>query len=157
MNILLRELEKGDIEYVLPLLQKMFLEHDQIEPGFFTSASYSRDQIEKYLNEALESKTCKVFVATKDTEIVGTIRATIKEAPSFYKDKWIGYTDDLVVKEVYRRKGIGGELINKSIEYYKLKGITLIESKIYEFNKPSQALSEKNGFKKTFSYYYKRI
>lgn len=157
MNINIRELEKAEIEYVLPLLQKMFVEHDQAEPGFFTPASYSRDQIEIYLNEALVSKTCKVYVATKDSEIVGTIRASIKEAPSFYKDKWIGYTDDLVVKETYRRRGIGGELINKSLEYYKSKGITLIESKIYEFNKPSQALSEKNGFKKTFSYFYKRI
>ncbi len=157
MNINIRELEKTDIEYVLPLLQKMFLEHDLAEPDLFTPNSFSIDQIEKYLNEALESKTCKVFVATKDSEIVGTIRATIKEAPSFYKDKWIGYTDDLVVKEVYRRNGIGGELIKKSLEYYKSKGVTLIESKIYEFNKPSQALSEKNGFKKTFSYFYKRI
>ncbi len=157
MNIIIRELEKEDVEYVLPLLQKMFLEHDLAEPDLFTPNSFSTDQIEKYLNESLESKTCKVFVATKDSEIVGTIRATIKEAPSFYKDRWIGYTDDLVVKEEYRRKGIGGELINKSIEYYKSKGASLIESKIYEFNKPSQALSEKLGFKKTFSYFYKRI
>jgi ribosomal protein S18 acetylase RimI-like enzyme len=135
----------------------MFLEHDLAEPDLFTPNSFSTEQIEKYLNEALESKTCKVFVATKDGEIVGTIRATIKEAPSFYKDKWIGYTDDLVVKEEYRRKGIGGQLISKSIEYYKSKDISIVESKIYEFNKPSQALSEKLGFKKTFSYFYKRI
>ena len=157
MNIIIREFEKKDIEHVIPLLQSMYLEHDQAEPGFFTPNSYSKEQIERYLKEALESNTCKVFVATKEEEIVGTIRATIKEAPSFYKDKGIGFTDDLVVKEEYRRNGIGEQLINKTIEYYKSKGISLVESKIYEFNKPSQALSEKLGFKKTFSYFYKRI
>lgn len=157
MSLEIRELGKKDIEIVLPIIQKMFLEHDLAEPNLFSPNSISTEKIRKYLEEAIDDKDCKVFVALIDQEIVGTIRATIKDAPSFYKDNRLGYIDDLVVKEEYRRRGIGGELINKTLEYYKSKGISLIESKIYEFNKPSQALSEKNGFKKTFSYFYKRI
>ncbi len=157
MQITIRGLEQKDIVTVLPMIQKMFLEHDLAEPDLFSPNSISTEKIQKYLEEAITDKDCKVFVALIDQEIVGTIRATIKDAPSFYKDNKLGYTDDLVVKEEHRRNGIGGELINKTIEYYKSKGVSLIESKIYEFNKPSQALSEKNGFKKTFSYFYKRI
>lgn len=157
MQITIRGLEQKDIVTVLPMIQKMFLEHDLAEPDLFSPNSISTEKIRKYLEDAIDDTDCKVFVALIDHEILRTIRATIKDAPSFYKDNKLGYTDDLVVKEEYRRNGIGGELINKTLEYYKSKGVSLIESKIYEFNKPSQALSEKNGFKKTFSYFYKRI
>lgn len=157
MNIIIRELKNSDIEYVLPMIQKMFLEHDLAEPDLFSPNSISIEKIRKYLEEAIDDKDCEVFVALIDQEIVGTIRATVKDAPSFYKDNKLGYTDDLVVKEEHRRKGIGRELINKTNEYYQSKDISLVESKVYEFNKPSQGIFKKQGFKQTFSYFYKRL
>lgn len=157
MNILIRELKDSDIPVLLPHLQEMFVMHDTAEPDLFEPHSFSTEQIEEYLGEALTNENEKVFIAEVDGKLAGTIRAEIKTPPTFYKHKKIGYLDDLVVLQDFRRKGIAKALIEKASDYLHKKDISIIELKIYEFNDASQSLVKSIGFKKTFSYFYKKI
>ena len=47
--------------------------------------------------------------------------------------------------------------MQKALDYLKSRNIRIVEGKIYEFNQASQKMSEKLGFKKTFSYFCKVI
>ncbi len=156
-KVVVRKIQVKDIPEVLLLIQQMYKEHDEAEPGLFIQNILTDEHITNYLNESLISKDYVLLVAEKDGIIMGVIQARVKKTPSFYAEKQIGYLDDLAVHNDFRRQGIGTLLTKHALEYLKSRGIKLVETKIYEFNEASEKLSESLGFKKTFSYYYKKL
>ena len=80
------------------------------------------------------------FVAKNDDTIVGAISGA-----TFFAEIYI---DELVVKEAYRGKGIGTELIDTVLEYYKDYGFKNINCCTNEFQAPG--FYEKCGFELEF-------
>ena len=80
------------------------------------------------------------FVAKNDDTIVGAISGA-----TFFAEIYI---DELVVKEAYRGKGIGTELIDTVLEYYKDYGFNNINCCTNEFQAPG--FYEKCGFELEF-------
>ena len=80
------------------------------------------------------------FVAKNDDTIVGAISGA-----TFFAEIYI---DELVVKEAYRGKGIGTELIDTVLEYYKDYGFNNINCCTNEFQAPG--FYEKCGFELVF-------
>ena len=80
------------------------------------------------------------FVAKIDDIIVGAISGA-----TFFAEIYI---DELVVKEAYRGKGIGTELIDTVLEYYKDYGFNNINCCTNEFQAPG--FYEKCGFELEF-------
>ena len=80
------------------------------------------------------------FVAKNDDTIVGAISGA-----TFFAEIYI---DELVVKEAYRGKGIGTELIDTVLEYYKDYGFNNINCCTNEFQTPG--FYEKCGFELEF-------
>ena len=80
------------------------------------------------------------FVAKIDDTIVGAISGA-----TFFAEIYI---DELVVKEAYRGKGIGTELIDTVLEYYKDYGFNNINCCTNEFQAPG--FYEKCGFELEF-------
>ncbi len=155
--MIVRELLSQDIEHIINPAQQMYLDHDLKEQELFTPNSFEPERIKEYFLNTLNNKFQKTFVAEENGEVLGFIRCEIKETPRFYKERKVGFTDDLVVIKKYQRTGVGTKLKKKAEEWFKKKDIKLLECKIYEWNIPSAKLSEKLGYKKTFSYYYKHI
>lgn len=88
---------------------------------------------------------CLFFIAQEDDEIVGFVVGTfIKYGASKY-----GYLEELCVKETFRRKGIGRQLINRILdEYKKLETWTLFVM-TKETDATAQAFYNKMGFMKS--------
>ena len=80
------------------------------------------------------------FVAKSDDTIVGAISGA-----TFFAEIYI---DELVVKEAYRGKGIGTELIDTVLEYYMDYGFNNINCCTNEFQAPG--FYEKCGFELEF-------
>lgn len=80
------------------------------------------------------------FVAKIDDTIVGAISGA-----TFFAEIYI---DELVVKETHRRKGIGSQLIDAVLEYYKNYGYNNINCCTNEFQAPM--FYEKCGFELEF-------
>ena len=80
------------------------------------------------------------FVAKNDDTIVGAISGA-----TFFAEIYI---DELVAKEAYRGKGIGTELIDTVLEYYKDYGFNNINCCTNEFQAPG--FYEKCGFELEF-------
>ena len=76
------------------------------------------------------------FVAKIDDEIIGAITGA-----TYFSEIYI---DELVVKEGHRGKGIGTQLINTVLEYYKDYGFNNINCCTNEFQAPQ--FYEKCGF-----------
>lgn len=153
----IRPMKLADIPELLPLLQAMYLEHDEAEPDLFNPNSFSNMQIQAMLEESISSSDQMTYVATDGANVIGTIRVEIKKPETFYKDALVAYLDDLVVHPDHRRQGVAQSLVEKALSYAREHEVSLIESKIYLFNTASRALMAKQGFRETFSYFYKRL
>lgn len=90
----------------------------------------------------------ETIVYTQDNKIVGLI--------TVYTKNRIGNIGLVGVDESYRGKGIGGELIKASLNYFKEKGINEVEVVTQGLNKAACSLYEKFGFtvKSQFDFYH---
>ncbi|MFA5776701.1 MAG: GNAT family N-acetyltransferase [Patescibacteria group bacterium] len=91
--------------------------------------------------------TAKVlsFVAEDGGEVVGFIIGTF----IMYGASKYGYLEELYVKEAFRRKGIGGQLINRILDEYKKLETWALFVMTKETDAIAQAFYNKMGFMKS--------
>ncbi len=63
---------------------------------------------------------------------------------STWKGKML-YLEDFVVKEAFRKKGVGQVLWNKYIDIAKEKDCALVKWQVLDWNEPAVKFYEKNG------------
>ena len=95
------------------------------------------------LNKILKSADHCVYVALKNEELVGWIHGfyALRVASAFFTE--IG---GLVVNEKHRNNGIGKELVNKLIDWSKLKDCEKIRVRCNVLRKESHQFYENIGF-----------
>lgn len=108
MSMSIRLLEKGD--YYKNYLQLM----NQLRP----TNVYSYSRFEKIFNEIQKDKKHNIFVIEEDNIIVGTVTIVL-ETKFIYEGERLGHIEDLVVDKDYRKKGLGGKLIDHCISFCK--------------------------------------
>lgn len=157
MGLEIKKPTQEDLENFLPVIQEMFLEHDVAEPDLFNPNSFKPDQVKDMYVGLLNDESKGIFAAYIDGKLSGIVRAEIVTPPSFYKIQQLGLVDDLIVLQEYRKMGVGTGLMEAALNWLKEKKVEMVEVKIYEWNEKSQGLVTKLGFKKTFSYFYKKL
>lgn len=110
----------------------------------------SNEEIENFIEEEQQKYETKhgvvcnyksfCFIAKEGDELVGAIAGA-----TFFSEVYI---DELIVKEEYREKGIGAQLIKCVEEYYKDKGFNNMNTITNEFQAPK--FYEKCGFELEF-------
>lgn len=88
------------------------------------------------------------YVAEDNGRVIAYIFAEIKplDYPDLYTVKELGNIDSLVVSEDWRGKGVGTELIQRAIEWFKSKDVSACTIGVMIENKEALALYEKLGF-----------
>ena len=112
------------------------IEHDAAVAAFIEAEQ------EKYemKNGVLCNYTPFLFTATLEDEIIGAVSGS-----TFFSEIYI---DELVVKEAYRRKGIGTRLVNAVEKSFKDKGFSNINCCTNRFQ--ATGFYEKCGFELEF-------
>jgi ribosomal protein S18 acetylase RimI-like enzyme len=87
-------------------------------------------------------------VAEDEGKVVGYVFAEIKrlERPELYAVKETGFVDSLIVSEQFRGKGIGTELLQKTLEWFKSRGVMVCTIGVMKENVGAVSLYEKLGF-----------
>jgi ribosomal protein S18 acetylase RimI-like enzyme len=95
-----------------------------------------------YLVQILDevNKNGEIFLAEENGQLVGFITFWIEEDYSnlIVKDKIYGFISDLFVLSEYRNRGIGKELLDKTENYFRAKGLLTI--KLYSLASNKEAL-----------------
>lgn len=122
--------------------------HDKIPDEIF----------ENYFDESLKNGYF-FLVACEDDKVIGYIFAEIKDiaSPHAYEIKKVGFIDSVFIKEEFRGRGVGKELINKASEWMKSEGISICTLNVRDKNMKATELYEKIGFKKDDIVMYKEI
>lgn len=124
-DILVRKGEKKDIEGIYQLI---------VELAIFEEAADEVDlSIDDLMNDAFgEDALFKFIVAEQNDSIIGT--AIYYYRYSTWKGKCI-FLEDLVVSEKYRRKGVGGKLLDEMISISKREDAKRLMWQVLDWNK----------------------
>lgn len=128
-SVSFRPILKQDLNKVFSLLQQL------------TEIDYSNRNIEDCWHSFNSNKSSNSIVATLKDEIIAYGSVVIENK---IRGEKAGHIEDIVVKKVYRKKGVGENLIKELIKIGKDKGcyrITLLCDKSLE------KFYNKNGFK----------
>lgn len=85
------------------------------------------------------------LVGLESEEVVGWV--LIDKSIDWFMGEEIGWISDVYVKEAFRRKGYGKELIQHSFLHFKDLGYSDVRLNVFSFNENAIKLYEKLGFK----------
>jgi GNAT superfamily N-acetyltransferase len=125
MAIILRLAEKSDMAAVLDLVRELAVFEKETSAVEVTESELIRDGFG-------DEPRFKVFLAEEDGEILGM--AFIYDRYSTWKGRII-HLEDLVVREKYRNKGIGGALYKEVMKYAAEQGVKRVCWEVLDWNK----------------------
>jgi ribosomal protein S18 acetylase RimI-like enzyme len=89
-----------------------------------------------------------LFVAEVSGQLVGFVHVLVKEVPPIpiFVPRRYASVDNLAVKSVHRRSGVGRALMKRAEAWATSKGATSIELTVYAFNQPAQDFYRTLGY-----------
>ena len=133
--MIIRKGAPADMPAVLALIQELAVFEREPNAVVVTAADLVRDGFQ-------ENPLFTTFVAEVNGEIVGM--ALFYYRYSTWKGKTI-HLEDLILKENYRKQGIGFALYQKVIETGSREGVRRIEWNVLDWNTPAIDFYQKTG------------
>lgn len=143
-NIVIRKFKAEDIEQAIGLCDEIREYHRKILNGYFMPID--RNFEEKALMETLKNDNNFAFVAVDKDEIIGILIAEKKTAPQL-ENPLVCNIGTLVVKQEFRKRGIGKMLMDYCIDTCKNMKIQEIKLGVFNDNINACKFYEKYGFK----------
>lgn len=132
MNITIRTATEADLPAIHALVYELAVYEKEPEAVETTPAEYLAD----FRNGLFEA-----FVAEVDKEVVGM--TLFYMAYSTWRGKML-YLDDFVVREAYRRYGIGQLLFDAFVEEGRKRSCRLVKWQVLDWNEPALRFYQKN-------------
>ena len=141
-NIVFRKSIKEDIPTINALFIKMVEEINRkmVNEGVEPYTNLENGFEENYLDSFYENKDNIIFVAEHNNKVIGFLSV------NNYKEDGYIYLDDYYIREEYRGKGIGSELMNMAISYAKEDHVDRIMTHVESANKSSIDFYKNRGF-----------
>ncbi len=111
------------------------------------------EDTKSYINWLKKRDREGILLAFVDNELVGFIAAD-SEWFSKREGEKVGAVHELVVREDHRRKGIASLLMEKALDYFKVKGLKKAELWVGDENEGAKRFYKKFGFKENGRYNY---
>jgi len=120
----IKALENTDSFDDLISLSKNFFEDYQSHDGeLFDIDNLQDEHILTYFQKTLDNESAITYLALEETNIIGYVTLFIQNQADFYKIKKIGSISGFMVSPSFRNKGIGKQLFDKALEYFRSKNI----------------------------------
>ena len=141
-NIVFRKSIKEDMPTINSLFIKMVEEINRkmVNEGVEPYTNLEKGFEEDYLDSFYENKDNIIFVAEHNNKVIGFLSV------NNYKEDGYIYLDDYYIREEYRGKGIGSELMNMAIAYAKEDHVDRIMTHVESANKSSIDFYKNRGF-----------
>jgi GNAT superfamily N-acetyltransferase len=132
-NIICRTARREDMPFIYDLVRDLAIYENALESLTFDLEGYYK---------CFDERIFESIVAELDGHIVGA--CIYYMTFSTWKGKML-YLEDFVVKESYRKKGIGQVLWDSYINIAKVKDCALVKWQVLDWNEPAIKFYEKNG------------
>lgn len=148
MNFSIREASEKDYKKICELFREADVLRHKNLPHVFRGAG-GPEETKKFISGIIANKDAALFVAERECEIIGAILVLVQKTsgnsimmPRRYA--WIG---DLVLREKFRRSGVGRSLVEKTHQWSLGKGVSQVELNVWEFNKEAIIFFKILGYK----------
>ena len=151
MPVSIREATPGDAAQLAVLLAEVNHLHAEALPHVYRRIA-ADDQTADFLLSCLADDGTRLFVAEEAGWLVGYVALHVTYAPDtpvHLPRRWV-LIDTIVVREAFRRRGIGQALVERAHAWAAQEGIDEVELKVAEFNAAAIALYEKLGYVTAF-------
>ncbi len=132
-NINIRKATLQDLPFIHELVRELAI-YEKAEQAFTAT-------LEDYKHD-LEAGIFEAIVAEKDDDILGMVLYYM--AYSTWKGRMM-YLEDFVVKEAYRKHGLGQLLFNAFVAESQKQGCRLAKWQVLDWNTPAIRFYEKNN------------
>lgn len=151
MEVTIRRATAQDYEALCEIIGEVDALHREALPHLFRApGGPARERI--YLLGLLADDDHGLFVAEIEGQAAGYVHVAVRDTPPIpiLVPRRVAVVDDLVVKEAYRRSGLGRALMGRAEQWAQAKGVAEVELNVYEFNEPAIAFYRSLGYE-TFS------
>jgi len=140
------EAEEKHIPDITRLWKEFIQFHIDIEPIWIPNEGAEDGQREEQTKPLMASGKGLVLVALDGEKVIGYSISEIKDPPRGSTRTEYGYIHHMAITEKYRRCGIGEQMFNEILKWFKLKGMDRIELDITSKNYVSSSFWGKLGF-----------
>jgi ribosomal protein S18 acetylase RimI-like enzyme len=131
---------------IVELWKEFWDYHQKMDPKFFVMSEDGPSKFEEYLRDMIKSDDAQVLVVLDEGQIVAYSIAQILKRPPIAKHPEYGFISHLCVKSEYRRKGLGKQILDKILEWFKSRQIDRIELSVVAKNQIAYSFWKKQGF-----------
>lgn len=139
----IKELYRELREYELSLLEGDIKE---------ISENMEFEKTEANISKIIKSRNSIIFVAENDNKPVGFITGRLLKGIKYYQG-----TFDIYIRNSFRGKNIGTELMHRLFAWFKKKGCKSSSVEVYSANEKAKAFYKKQGFKPAMETYKIKI
>ena len=142
-NIVISKLEMEDVKEAAKLVASLADYTLDKRPDIFIP---NYENWESNLRERIESSDYHMIVAKEDNNIVGTCVAEIKHLgdDEVTKRRDILFIEYIIVKDEYKRLGIGTAMLNHMKQFVKTNNISSLELTVWGYNTGAIEFYNKN-------------
>ena len=148
MSSNIRVASQSDISRIIPLWNEFMLNHLEITP-YLLAAETSQTAVQKDIGKRIADPDSQFFLSEFDNELAGFISCRVIEPNHIVHEK-VGYITETIVKEPFKRIGIGTLLFLTAKEWMYGRGADIIEGRVAIKNKEAADFWYKMGFAPTF-------
>ncbi len=120
----IRALTKNDdLGDLLALSREFFQEYEAYHDDLFGIDQLRDSDIVDFFSRSLDSADSATFVAIDQARMIGYVTVSVRRQPGFYKVKRVGAISGLMVDKAYRRRGVGGRLLEAVESFLRDRGV----------------------------------
>ena len=127
--------------------------HEPFDPRY-PMVDNVRSGYETHFRETMTATDTKVLVALEKGRVVGYVMAMIRKSSPAWKREKYGYIEEMAVTADYRRHGIGTQMLDKILDWFKSENLDMIELSVAAKNKVGYSFWKKHGFKDYLHHLY---
>jgi GNAT superfamily N-acetyltransferase len=140
------EAEEKHIPDITRLWKEFIRFHIDIEPIWIPNEEAEDGQREEQMKPLMASDKGLVLAALDGDEVIGYSISEIKDPPRGSTRTEYGYIHHMAVTEKYRRTGVGEQMFDEILKWFRSKGMDRIELDITSKNHVSRSFWGKLGF-----------
>ena len=134
-----------DLQAIASLWRGLARYHEP-KSTYFELAPGAERKFASYVRRSMKRKDVAVFVAQKNSKLVGYLIAKIKEEKPVFKLRKRGTITELFVEKGYRRRGVGRKLVKKALAWFRNRNLQFAELSVYVKNISGKIAWKRMGF-----------
>lgn len=149
-----RQATARDVGEIVSIWGELAAHHTRLDEAFRPSRHW-QEEYQRFIRDLLGREDAHAVVAVEGGRVIGYGVGRISMLPAFFERRRRGYLHDVVVREPYRRRGVGRSLVETLLAWMQECDAPTVELTVAVLNEEAVAFWTRLGFAQ-YMYHFKR-